>query len=369
MNTQITKHTPPTIRKSNELIEARYRLSIWEQRLIFTLLVNISKQDEDFNRYRIRVADFAKQWQLESDNSLYEKVQEAADSLVGRTIQLSDDPTISETVAWLAYVKYKRGSGEVEMEFHNSLKPYLLQLKGYYTEYQLAHVVKFKNQYSARIYEMLKMEVFKHPSGSFSKTFQYDELRTLLALGKNEYAFFKDFRLRVIESSVAEISAHTDLNIDEVLYGKTGRKITDITFRVTIRSSEVVKVSQQKVSPEPNEQTHPIIERLISLGFGVETARKYKARFGVKRIERNIGYAKAKQEAGLVKDFPAFLNQAIKEDMGGAWAVEHVQREQQREEKRLKAVKQAEQAELAHLQMLAERGGVSLDVLRPKLKS
>ena len=138
---------------------------------------------------------------------------------------------------------------------------------------------------------------------------------------------------------------------------------------MTIRSSEVVKVSQQKVSPEPNEQTHPIIERLISLGFGVETARKYKARFGVKRIERNIGYAKAKQEAGLVKDFPAFLNQAIKEDMGGAWAVEHVQREQQREEKRLKAVKQAEQAELAHLQMLAERGGVSLDVLRPKLKS
>ena len=28
-----------------------------------------------------------------------------------------------------------------------------------------------------------------------------------------------------------------------------------------------------------------------------------------------------------------------------------------------------EQAELAHLKMLAERAGVSLDVLRPKLKS
>ena len=369
MNTQITKHTPPTIRKSNELIEARYRLSIWEQRLIFTLLVNISKQDEDFKRYRIRVADFAKQWQLESDNSLYEKVQEAADSLVGKTIQLSDDPTISKTVSWLAYVEYVKGSGEVEMEFHNSLKPYLLQLKGYYTEYQLAHVVKFKNQYTARIYEMLKMEVFKHPSGSFSKTFQYDELRTLLALGKEEYVLFADFRRWIIEPSVSEISIHTDLIIEDVQYGKIGRKFTNITLSVKSRPPAEVKALQLKIQQPPNEQTHPIIERLISLGFGVETARKYKARFGVKRIERNIGYAKAKQEAGLVKDFPAFLNQAIKEDMGGAWAVERVQQEQQREEKRLKAVKQAEQAELAHLQMLAERGGVSLDVLRPKLKS
>ena len=370
METKITKNTSPTIRKSNELIEARYRLSIWEQRLVFTLLTKISSQDEDFKRYRIRVADLEALWQLgDESHSLHEKVQEAADSLVGRTIQLSDDPTISETVAWLAYVKYKRGSGEVELEFHSALKPYLLQLKGYYTEYQFVHIVNFKNQYSARIYELLRMEVFKHPKGDFSKVFIYDELRKLLALGKKEYAFFNDFRRWVIEPSVAEISAHTDLNIDEVLYGKTGRKITDITFRVTIRASEVVKVSQQKVSSEPNEQTHPIIERLISLGFGVETARKYKARFGVKRIERNIGYAKAKQEAGLVKDFPAFLNQAIKEDMGGAWAVEQVQQEQQREEKHLKAVKQAEQAELAHLNMLAERGGVSLDVLRPKLKS
>ena len=62
-----TINTPPldVIRKSNKLIEARYRLSVWEQRLILTLLINISKQDEDFKRYRIRVADFASQWQLE----------------------------------------------------------------------------------------------------------------------------------------------------------------------------------------------------------------------------------------------------------------------------------------------------------------
>ena len=99
------------IRKSNELIEARYRLSIWEQRLVLTLLTQISPKDEDFKRYKINIAELAALWQLEGSYAaaIYEEVQSAADSLVGRTIQLSDDPTISETVSWLSYVKYKRG--------------------------------------------------------------------------------------------------------------------------------------------------------------------------------------------------------------------------------------------------------------------
>ena len=354
MSTKITKNTSPTIRKSNELIEARYRLSVWEQRLIFTLLVSISKQDEDFKRYRIRVADFAKQWQLESDNSLYEKVQDAADSLVGKTIQLSDDPAISKTVSWLAYVEYVKGSGEVEMEFHSSLKPYLLQLKGYYTEYQFAHVVNFKNQYTARIYELLRMEVFKHPEGSFSKTLRYDELRQLLALGKKEYAFFKDFRLRIIEPSVKEISTYTDLNIEAILYGKTGRKVTDITFTVKIRSPEVVKSLQAEDSLEPNEATHPLIERLIQLGFAIETAKKYKTKYGVKRIERNIAYALAKKQAGLVKDLPAYLNLAISEDMGGAWEVAKVQQAQDKQQENLRLAALDAQAEKAHAAVIQQ---------------
>lgn len=368
MNTKITKLAPPpTIRKSNELIEARYRLSIWEQRLIFTLLVSISKQDEDFKRYRIRVADFAKQWQLKSDNSLYEKVQDAADSLVGKTIQLSDDPTISKTVSWLAYVEYVKGSGEVEMEFHSSLKPYLLQLKGYYTEYQLSHVVNFRNQYTIRIYEMLKMEVFKHPGGSFSKLFQYEELRKLLSLRKKEYALFADFRRWVVEPSVLEISTHTDLIIESVLYGKTGRKITDITFVVKIRPADETKALQLKMEEEPlKEQPHPIVERLISFGFAVETAQRYKTKYGVKRIERNIAYTLAKQQEGVVKDIPAYLNMAIKEDMGGGWEVAKTKAVEEKNQQQTVSNQREKQAELAHLQKMAEMAGVPLEDLLPK---
>jgi hypothetical protein len=355
------------IRKSNELIEARYRLNIWEQRLVLTLLMQISPKDDDFKRYKVNVTELANLWQLDGSyaTALYEEVQNAADSLVGKTIQLSDDPTISETVSWLSYVKYKRGSGEVEMEFHSSLKPYLLQLQKHFTQYQLGHVVNFKNQYSIRIYELLKMEVFKYPDGSFVKDFKYDDLRVLLGISDNEYTLFGNFKMRVIAPAVTEICSHTDLNIEEVRYGKTGRKVTDITFVVKVRP--VVEALQLQMEEPPKE--HPIVDLLISLGFAVETARKYKTQFGVKRIERNVGYAKAKQETGLVKDFPAYLNQAIREDMGGAWETAQAQQKQQKTEQQMQAAKREEQAELAHLQRMAEMAGVPLDVLRPQAKS
>ena len=367
MKLKIANVTPlQVIRKSNELIEARYRLSIWEQRLVLTLLTQVSPKDEDFKRYKIDISALAKMWQLGAGNTaFYEEVQDAADSLVGRTIQLSDDPTVSETVSWLSYVKYKRGSGEVEMEFHSSLKPYLLQLQRHFTQYQLSHVVNFRNQYTIRIYELLKMEAFKAVGGSFSKDFKYTDLRLLLSLSEKEYSLFADFKKRVIDPSVNEICKHTDLNIDEVRYGKTGRKITDITFVVKIRPA--VEALQLQ-APEPPKE-HPIVDLLVSLGFAVETARQYKTRFGVKRIERNIAYSKAKQEAGLVKDFPSFLNAAIKEDMGGAWEVAQTKEVEVKTAKQAQAAKREEQAELAHLQKMAEMAGVPLDVLRPKAKS
>ena len=359
------------IRKSNELIEARYRLSIWEQRLVLTLLTQISPKDEDFKRYKINIAELAALWQLEGSYAaaIYEEVQSAADSLVGRTIQLSDDPTISETVSWLSYVKYKRGSGEVEMEFHSSLKPYLLQLRRYYTEYQFRHVVNFKNQYTIRIYELLKVEGFKAEHGKFSRKLKYEELRILLAISEKEYSLFADFKKRIIDPSVKEICTHTDLHIEEVRYGKTGRKVTDITFCVKIRAANETQALQLEMEEEPpKEQVHLIVERLISLGFAVETASKYKTRYGVKRIERNIAYTLAKQQEGVVKDIPAYLNMAIKEDMGGGWEVAKTKVAEEKTQQQAVSLQREERAELAHLQRMAEMAGVPLDVLCPKVK-
>ena len=229
--------------------------------------------------------------------------------------------------------------------------------------------MSFKSAYSIRLYELLKMEVWKSEklkSTQFEKSFSLDEYRRILGVDKNAYPIFADFRKRVIDTTVLEISEQTELNISETKYIKTGRKITGITFIVKIRQTDEIKTLQLEMEDPPKEQTHPIVERLISLGFAVETAKRYKTKYGIKRIERNIAYTLAKQQEGAVKDIPAYLNMAIKEDIGGGWDVAKTKAAEEKTKQQTVSNQREKQAELAHLQKMAEMAGVPLETLLPK---
>jgi plasmid replication initiation protein len=319
-----------TIRKSNELIEARYKLSLAEQRLILLLASEISPDDKDFKKYQITVADFVRMFGLESSNAMYKEVQKAAKELVGKRLDLSKNGEEIYTT-WLSYVKYVDGSGLVNLEFHSSLKPYLLQLKKHFTQYNLGYVIDFTCQYSVRFYELLKMDAYKSKNGQFEKAFEIEELRFILGLEEKDYPLFADFKRRAIDPSVKEINEKTDLDITEVNYGKTGRKITRVTFSVVVRSKEdtlqrQAALGQDATKPEKDAAGHhPVVTKLIALGFSEELAKSYKNKHGVKKIERNIAYTLAKKHNGAVKDVPAYLNKAIENDLGGAWDVKHQQ--------------------------------------------
>lgn len=361
------------IKKSNDLIEARYKLTLGEQRLILLLASQIRIDDKDFNSYEIKVSDFAEMFDLKTDKSLYEKVEKIADDLLGKKLYLKNDSKNFEGTVWLSYVKYVRGSGAIKIRFDDCLKPYLLQLKNSingFTQYKLHTVLNFKSSYSIRLYELLKMEVWKaEKSGkaNFEKNFALDEYRQILGIDKKAYPIFADFRKRVIDTTVLEISEQTELNISETKYVKTGRKITGITFVVNIRQMDETKKLKLEMPEEPpKEQTHPIVERLISLGYAPETAQRDFKKYGVKRLERNIAYTVAKQQEGVVKDLPAYLNQAIREDMGGAWEVVKTKAVEAEAQKQVLSDQREKQAELAHLRKMAEMAGVPLETLLPK---
>jgi len=325
------------IRKSNELIEARYKLSVAEQRVIVLLASEISPNDEDFKSYEIRVSDFAKMFGLEKCKAMYSEIEKASECLLSRKIVLQDSE-IKEVTNWLSYVKYIKGSGIISLEFHKSLKPYLLQLKSHFTQYHLNHVIDFKSQYSMRLYELLKMEAFKvDKNGQFERIFDVNEYRNLLGVDTKDYPLFANFKQKVIQPAIREITDKTDLIIADVKYGKTGRKVTNMTFFVGVRSEYDTKLRQanlriEDIQPEKENENHPVIESLISLGFSFEIATKYKNKHGVKKIERNIAYTLAKKQEGLIKDIPAYLNIAIENDYGGAWDIENKKKEEKKKE-------------------------------------
>jgi plasmid replication initiation protein len=333
------------VRKSNELIEAKYQIhDIGEQRVICMLLAQIQPNDEDFKAYRLSVVNFAKVLGL-TGNSTYETLDRIASSLVSRKISIKNEKSFLH-MNWLSSARYEHGSGYIELSFDPNLKPYLLQLKSHFTQYKLDNVLHFKSQYSIRLYEFLKKESFKAKNRKFEKYFEYEELREIFSIRKTEYLKFSHFKDKTINPAVLEISHKSDINIYLVQYGKTGKKITNVTFYVEIISeveAPVISIQthiggEQKIKKSKIESS-PIIDSLVNLGFPIETAKAYENKYDIKQLERNIAYTLAKKQEGKIKDIPSYLNTAIENDYGGAWVTEN--------QKKVEAKKQQDKLEQA----------------------
>lgn len=318
------------IKKHNELIEARYRLSIAEQRLILLLASNIHNDDDDFEDYEIRVSDLASMFGLEKCKAIYKEVEEASRSLLERTIDISRDGKKIYT-AWLSYIEYVEGSGIVKIRFDKSLKPYLLQLKSNFTQYKTKYVINFKSQYSIRIYELLKMEAFKAKNGRFEKTFEISKLRLMLGIKKDEYGLFGHLKDRVIEPAQCEITEKTDLNIVETLYIKTGRKVTGVCFVVEIRKEQekesliieqkpLIQEQTQEVDNKPialdlDKEKEEVYKKLIALSVNRKTAFTLCKTHLLDRLVNNIRYAQSEIEQGKdIANIAGYIVKAINGD-------------------------------------------------------
>ena len=313
----------PIVRQGNDLIEASYKIAtVGESRLIRLLIAQIQPTDEEFKIYRINVIDFANLFGLNPrDGRIYELVDKASESLTGRRITIRDGKSWLH-MNWLSSAKYIDGEGCVELRFDPNLKPYLLQLKGYYTQYKIEKISNFKSIYSIRLYELLKKEQFKKNGlGVFQRTFEYTELRDKLGVEKNEYEFFKDFRIKCIDISVREINSNHDIHILKVDYPKTGRKITHIVFHCEkAKQMQLDIVEAEPKLTEVKKEVPEYIQQLIAFGISEETAYKWRKKYGVARVIRNLGFVTAKKNAGKVKeDLAGYVASAIAKDYGQGW--------------------------------------------------
>lgn len=312
-----------SVRKHNDLIEAKYQLpSLQEQRVIHMLLAQIKPDDEDFKGYQILVSDFAKIAGIRAD-SLYSQMDSITMSLRDRRISIRQGKSFLHT-GWLSSAKYVHGSGYVELRFDPNLKPYLLQLKDHFTQYKLDAVLTFKSVYSIRLYEMLKKEAFKAKKNrQFEAEYSYEFLREAFGIEKKEYKLFAHFRTKTIEPAVTEIYDKTELNIFDVQYKKTGRAVSHIVFRIEIRepAEAEVRAAQIRLEDQPKEKENGkevLQKELVELGYSFEAARRDVNKYGIKRIKRSIAYTLAKQQARAVKDFPSYLAKVIADDLGDA---------------------------------------------------
>lgn len=221
------------IKKSNNLVESRYKFDIWETRFFLSILAQIRKDEADLRKYRIWYKDIIKTFGLNSGDA-YASLRDAAKSLIRKPVRTSyyvDGVKREQEASLITQIDYmaegKDGSASheyIDVMVQDNMKPFLLQLQKNFTAYDLRNVVKL-GVYSVRMYELLKQY-----ESIGTRTLTIDEMKIMFEL-THEYQKYNDFYRWVIKPSEAEINRYTDILILDIEKLKEGRKVTALRFK------------------------------------------------------------------------------------------------------------------------------------------
>ena len=294
--------------QSNRLIEAHYRLTLQEKRLILWLIQAIGKDDIDFKKYHLKITDFAEMMEL-NPKTQYKEMRRVTKALINRSIEIEDKETNTlMQMAWLCFARWEHKKGLCSLEFHPELKPYLLQLKGHFTKIGFADLLNLKSAYSVRIFELLMQYEYYG-----KRNISIHDLRSLLGIHKEEYPFYANFKQRIIDKARYEINAKTEYEIDyeEI---KESRKVSEIKWTIKKKTHfEKSQVEKAVLITKELRSKNAIIEQLIEYGFPKQAATRVLKDNQENDVVNAIKAVDIQIQRGHVKNAKAMLRIAIQE--------------------------------------------------------
>lgn len=344
--------------KHHLLINASYRLSVTQQRLILSLISQIHPQDEEFHRYFYKISDLCKLLKINKKN-LKERQEIFVNTLNVLQKQLieivfrQDGCLKLGTPSWIAEPVFDFKADLVSLTISETLKPYLLQLtqKGRFASYRLAETSSFRSLYSYRFLELCHDLEPRHDFHDLiinnryvkKQFYKISAFREMLGLKASQYKKPRQLKEKVLTTAHSEIVRHT-ASYFEFEMVKKGREVVGVEFLVYGPAVGFKNISL-------SESQKPLVALARKLGcserfatsFVVEFSHKLeKVRQAVMAVEEYWEWLTAQ---GDKLKFPA---SAVKNAFFEGW---HSRRWHEKQERELREAEQeAREEELKDLQ-------------------
>jgi plasmid replication initiation protein len=237
-----------TVYKSNKVIEAGYKLSLNEQRLVLMCIakVNSSKPLSALERFEVTAKEFAQKFEISEDKA-YQTLKEISEQFFERYVIIDNpdpnDRSLKYTkTRWISAINYHSDAGKVSLQFAPLLIPYLSNLTGNFTFYHLENIGGMNSIYAIRLYELLMQWKI-----TGKREIEIDWLKKQFEI-EDGYERMFDFKKYVIDPAVTDINTHSNYQVTWT-QRKTGRQVTHLTFTF---------VEKQPLIPEkPKRVTKP----------------------------------------------------------------------------------------------------------------
>ena len=218
------------IKKPENLVKARFKLSPLAIKFLSTIIANIKRGDNLDEEYVLQVKDF-KELTGQKTKRIYELIEEALEDLLKNPLKipLNEEQTKFLMCNWVSSAIYD--AGQVSFLVDKRLRPLLLEIKEKFLKYRLENILNLRSGYSIRMYEILKdwLELNNRYGNKAEKIVSLAEFREILEIPRSyKYGMLKQ---RILNKAKTELEKHTDILFDfeEI---KSGRKVTHLKFLI-----------------------------------------------------------------------------------------------------------------------------------------
>lgn len=213
-----------SVAKSNNLIDASYKLNVQAQKLVLACLGKIDSRPDATPQKEVTLtaSEFSELMGIDIKNA-HRELYKAADALFKSSIILHEGDDEIELYWIQEKAKKLKGEGAIRIVWSYRILRYICQLKSRFTTYKLRNIASLQSGHSIRMYELLMKF-----NSTGERVIYLDDFKSALGIA-NKYPEFKVLNRDVIKPAIEELNQRSDLIItfDTI---KKGRNVAALVF-------------------------------------------------------------------------------------------------------------------------------------------
>lgn len=213
-----------SVAKSNNLIDASYKLNIQAQKLVLACLGKIDSRPDATPQKEVTLtaSEFSELMGIDIKNA-HRELYKAADALFKSSIILHEGDDEIELYWIQEKAKKLKGEGAIRIVWSDRILRYICQLKSRFTTYKLRNIASLQSGHSIRLYELLMKF-----NATGERVIYLDDFKSALGIS-DKYPEFKVLNRDVIKPAIDELNQRSDLIIkfDTI---KKGRTVVALVF-------------------------------------------------------------------------------------------------------------------------------------------
>lgn len=229
--------------QSNSMINSKYSLDPTQQKLILLAIAQIKTADEKFFKYSCSVAELEERLGVQIQHKQF---RDTCEDLFKKPIRINNGRSW-KLFNWFSSMQYIDEEARFEFKISDDLIPYLLKLKENFTTFNIEQALKFSGKYTTRFYQFL---IQAQNQRAKKRTFELEELYELLQLPPTLRGDFSKFKIKVLEPSLAEINAKSDIKAAYEPTKKLRKKVLEITIYFDFK--DVLEAKTQRATAAKN---------------------------------------------------------------------------------------------------------------------